>query len=169
MDEDVCTLHHNPHCHYYHDVDSSSVCNKYQHQLNTDVTYRFNNCQEISDHGKDSNKHDYVHNTEIVSGVDTELSANRHRGNKNENLLNAVHDSNTKGYEQCCAHCNCPIKSTFTRELINVNGVSERKESIAASGQVKCFVNSSAYKGMSLYVQKGCINNWYQFLVHKTE
>ena len=123
----------------------------------------------MSDHGKDSSKCDYVHNTKTVSGADKEGSASRLGGNTNENLLNAANDPKNNGYEQSCAHCNCPIKSTFRRELIDVNGVSEKKEPIVATGQVKCFVNSSAYKGESLYVQKGCINNLYEFLVHKTE
>ena len=155
LDEHFCMLHHNPHCHYHQSIQKRNICNKHEAQLNSDVEFSMNNDtqdppEDVTDTEK-LNPHDFMYNRDVIVSVNKDESA-KIKTIKCKNTIPSNTDEERNVYKESCAHCHCPIKSAFTRQIIDINGSLERKESSDSCGQIRCFVNNGDYGGNILYM-----------------
>ena len=56
--------------------------------------------------------------------------------------------------KEMCAHCQCPITSAYTRQIMSIGGRVETKEDIQLFGQSSYAVDDSDYRGRILYLHR---------------
>ena len=130
MSEHLCVLHHNPHCHYHQSIQNQNRCDNKDAQLNPAIEYTMSSkFQELSTDPESTVKltsKDFIYEQDAIASLNTGKSLEEGII-KNQNTIPS--NTNEAMYKESCAHCHCPIKSTFVRQIMDIAENLERKES----------------------------------------